>query len=229
MESLTRLMKTAEECRSLFNEAGLEYPAPLKRILGMLENPHAARHQSVVIPPPASPGRPVNVPADWISVPMAAMTPSGIVLGVLRDAGRHLPVRQVVAAVEKLRTEVNAGSIANIGTRLEREHVIERTEAGWKLLDHTKAPTLNGSHAWGGLEAFAREELAASRREAILHVLKLSPAGLQPMQILGTLESCDWLRLPVTKDMVKLDMTELQKEKKVKRSSNGKWVPMGED
>ena len=35
IESLSSLLKAADACRILFDEAGMEYPAPLKRLLGM--------------------------------------------------------------------------------------------------------------------------------------------------------------------------------------------------
>jgi hypothetical protein len=227
-EALSRLMKVAAECRVVFDEVGLEYPPPLRRILGEDEleagNAHGSPRPVRISAP--SVARPEGVPDGWVNVPMEAVNPQTVVLGVLRDATVPMTVKQVVAEVKARGTrEVNDGSIANIGTRLEGAHVIERTDDGWALVDRSRAPLLNGPYAWGAPDVFMKQELAARRREAILHVLRMFPAGLMNMQIVERLESCTWLKTPLAKDLIKMDMEDLQRAEKVKRVGNTKkWV-----
>ncbi len=72
---------------------------------------------------------------------------------------------------------------------------------------------------------FMKQELAARRREAVLHILKLFPSGLQNLQIVEQLETCAWLKTPLNKDLMKADIEELKKAGRVKRVGNtNKWA-----
>ena len=71
---------------------------------------------------------------------------------------------------------VPRGSISNIGTRLFGD-LIEKTDDGWKLLKPERAGIIQDGMLWGPPVIFGKEELAAQRRDAILHVLKLFPSG----------------------------------------------------
>lgn len=231
-EALGRLMKAATECRVVFDEVGLEYPPPLRRILGEEgaetgEVPRSPRPPRIPAP---SIHRPDGVGDGWISVPMDGMNPQNVVLGVLRAAEGPTPVRQIVADVKATGCDASDGTIANIGTRLEREGVIQRSEDGWALIDRSRAPLLSGKYAWGPREAFLKQELAARRREAILHVLRVFPGGLMSLQIVDQLESCTWLKTPANKDLLKADMEDLREAGKVKRVGHSKkWVLAGEE
>jgi hypothetical protein len=136
-----------------------------------------------------------------------------------------MPVKQIVADMLAHGLVVNKGSVANIGTRLQERGVITRPKGqGWTLMDSSRAPVLNGKYAWGDPEMFIAQELAARRREAIVHVLRHFRDGLQNMQILTQLEGCTWLKTPLTKDLVKMDMLDLQHDVKVRRGSSRKWT-----
>lgn len=227
LESLNRLLRLVDECRALFDEAGMDYPAPLKRLLNVegRKSATAASH-TVHIDPPTTPHRPAGVSSTWIYVPIPSLAAQTFVLGVLRDADEPMSAKEITDAARARGLTVSTGSVANVGTRFEAKGWIERIKGqGWLLTDGSVAPVLSGDYAWGPSEIFTRQELAARRREMILYVLDHFPEGLQNLQILARLESCDWLGTPVTKDLVKADMDELQREGMVRRRGNSKkWV-----
>jgi len=231
LESLTRLLKAAEECRTLFDEARMDYPAPLRRMLGERDSfgdsPGPVARAIKISPPDIT--RPAGVPDGWIHVPIEALGPQTAVLGVLRGASEPMPVKQVVSEVKSRIPSVSDGSINNVGTRLDERNIIARAEDGWRLIDKSRAPLLNGTRAWGADSMFQTQELAARRREAVLHVLSLFPTGLMSAQLLEQMERCAWLKTPLSKDLIKADMEELQETGKVKRSGNSrKWI-LGEE
>ncbi len=129
--------------------------------------------------------------------------------------------KDVVAAITRILPSVHRGSIANIGARLEGK-VINRTDDGWTLIDTAKAGVLHAGMLWGPPEIFQKTELAAHRREAILHLLAAQPSGLQIVQIVEQLLGCPWVHAPVNKDLLKADMEELRKDGKVRRVGNSK-------
>ena len=232
LESLTKLLRAADECRTLFDEAGMDYPAPLRRMLGLKDDTMGdwiGQRRSVRIPPPAI-TRPAGLPDGSVAVPIPEMTPQTVVLGVLRAAlPDPVPRKQVASEVKARGLEVNDGSIANIGTRLEGYGLISRHDGGWMLTDRSKAPVLNGHYAWGPPEIFTPHELAARRREAIIHVLGHFGAGLQTTQILERLADCAWLKTPLSKDLLKTDMEDLQNQGKIRRGQMRKWTVVKND
>jgi hypothetical protein len=90
------------------------------------------------------------------------------------------------------------------------------------LLKVEKAGLVRDGRLWAPPGVFAKPEMAAHRREAILHVLKHFPTGLQTVQIVEQLRNCSWLHAPVNKDLLKLDMESLLEAKKVRRRGNTK-------
>ncbi len=135
--------------------------------------------------------------------------------------------RQIIDEAERRGGTVkNEGSVANLGKPLEAEGVITRTASGWVLKAERLAPLLVDGFAWGPLSGvFNVQEIAAHRRQLILHVLGLQPSGLQQAQLLATLESCAWLNgVPVNKDLIKLDIETMAKAGLVRRvGPSSKW------
>ena len=123
----------------------------------------------------------------------------------------------------KLDTNTTAGTLANLGTKLDGT-VIHRTEAGWVLADVAKAPALFQGRLWGLPEIFGKYELAAHRREAIMHLLETYRSGLQTSQLIEHLRSNPWVHAPINKEVVQADLEMLDKEKQIRRGSSRKWV-----
>lgn len=226
-EALQALLKQAESCRTLFDEANLAYPEPLKRVLGV-ESMNGAGTDEVAmlrIGPPRTQSRPDGAPGDWLAIPTDGMMVQTAIPAILRQNGA-LPVKSIVGEFARLGVKASAGSIANAGTRLETQGVIRRDKsAGWHLVNPSQAPILNGLHVWGPRDGFTKQELASRRREAIQHLLSQVSGGLQVLQILEFLKRADWLGTPLSKDLIKVDMEELQRDGLVRRTGNSrKWV-----
>ena len=221
-QSFTELLAQAERCRQLFERANIAIPEPLKRLLGT-SDVFGRGPQRALIPPPERIGPPEAEPG-WISIDLKDAISTTIVLCVLRSSHpQPLRPKDVLARVLELRPEVSAGTIANIGSRLDGKQ-IRRSEGLWALISPEKGAVLYQGRLWGDPGIFDKYELASHRREAILHVLRHFTGGLQNLQILEQLKTLSWLHAPLTKDLIKEDMTALAKDRLVRRRGNTrKW------
>lgn len=222
VQSLMELLAHAKKCKGLYDRAHMALPEPLKRVLGMNMN---GSGRSTGVRPQISPiersSRPPEAAEDWIAIEAKEATPTGIVLAILRASKEPIRSRDVVARVTEILSETLGGSIANIGSRLEGK-LIRRTHDGWTLINPEKAGVLHNGLLWGPMEVFGKAELAAHRREAIMHLLDAFPGGLQIVQITDQLRGCSWVHAPTNKDLVKADMEILAKAGKVRRRGNSK-------
>jgi hypothetical protein len=225
--SLAALLEAAERCREVYERAHMALPEPLKRLygIGVPLSAEAKAKPSLTIPPPEF-ARPPESQSGWISVPMRGGSPATASLAVLRAAdGEPVRARDIQERVQGLLRDSNPGSVANVGTKLDAEGVIERGQEGWRLLVPEKAPVIHEGRFWGPPTIFGKYELAAVRREAILHLLRLSNAGLQTSQIIDQLSQCSWLLdVPVNKEIVQADVEFLQEQKTIRRrGASKKW------
>ena len=204
----------------------MELPPSLRQFFGIQEtNGSALSRPRVSIPPPQSPPGPSHASSDWIWVPMEDMHATGIVLAILRQAAGPVEPATVTEKVLQHQPDVNPRSVLNIGPRQEGK-LIERTNEGWVLRgDKDRAPVLHKGHAWGPPTVFDKQELAAHRRIMLAHLLDAMPGGLQVVQIVEQLKNLPYCRAPVSKDLVKADLSAMQEVGKVKRVGNTrKWV-----
>ena len=219
-QSLIKLFDQIEECRRLFERAGLPVPEQVKVLTINSNGSGKVNVPRVRIEPIHRNSRPPEAEDDWISIEITEANATTLVLAVLRAAGRPIMAGDVI---EQLNTRVPRGSIHNIGTRLDGRQ-IRRTDEGWSLIHPEKAPVVLNGYVWGPKEIFEKQELAAHRREAILHILRGFPSGLQIVQIVEQLRGSDWVKAPATKDLLKADMDLLEGSGKVRRISNSrKW------
>lgn len=219
------LLKKANECRTLFEQAHLPLPEPLQRLLGLNIETNGGHN----IPAMRVPTQPENFEVSWIWVPANQCTVNSLVLAVLRGAAEPMPVPRVIEEVSRAKgEEVNAGSVANVGTRLDKDAILTRDDSGWKLARPDRAPVLHNKHLWASPAVLEKQEVAAHRRMAILHVLREFEGGLQVVQIVQMLkEKSPWLNrdIPCNKDLLKTDMEVLSEQGLVKKQGNsGKWV-----
>lgn len=233
LTDLTRLMAEAVLCKRRFEEAGLPIPRPLAVLLDVEAPPAESRPSQppaiiVEVPPLPRPRRsPRRSSAQWLYLPIEEAQETSLVLAVLTT---NMPVAplQVVEMVQAVRPQVNKGTIANVGSRLAQEEIICRDENGWRLKDEHRSLEIIDDYIWGPPSAFQKQELAAYRRMAILHVLRSISGGLQTSQITQALEKhCPWFdddTIPVTKFLVKADMEALAERKLVKKiGGTKKW------
>jgi hypothetical protein len=226
-ERTAKVMKEMRELRDICATHGLALPAAIARVLGEASPPLLRQPTSskMTIPAPQW-ERPDGAQSSWIRVSEDDAIVVSLVLATLRQAQVPLTPSQIGDLIEKKRPSINRGSIANLGTRLDGK-LIRRVDGGWTLLHMERAPVPHHGYLWGPVEVFEKTEVASYRRDVLKHVLEASPDGLQIMQLTHTLEeSCPWLDrgIPVSKDLIKMDMRELEQKKVVRRMGpSGKW------
>jgi hypothetical protein len=220
-------MQDAEAVRDMFQGAHLDMPGPLARFFGEHQKPPAEMEEvRVAVPAPRPPEPPPEWRPGWIWIPMKEVGLTSAILGALR---RHHPngltPSSLVQVMQGLwNKDPSSGSVANTGTRLAREGRIVRDDGIWKLHSLEKAPVMTPRFAWGPPDLFETHEIAAHRRLCIEHLLKAQHDGLQIVQITRNLEGQDWVKAPVAKDLIKVDIAELQKEGKVRQMGHSrKW------
>ena len=149
-------------------------------------------------------------------------TPTSVVLAILQRDG--VRAKDVADRVGVLLPEVSSGSVANIGSRLDKTGVIRRESGEWRLVNRDSTPVLYQGRLWGPEKVFGKTELASHRRDAIPHVLTEFKGGLQVLQILERLMACAWVHAPLNKDLLKEDVNALLNDKKIRRRGNTrKW------
>lgn len=220
--SLADLLELAEKTRSLFDQAGAPLPDALQRLIR--SNGHL--HSGAKPPLPAlRPPAPAEAEQDWVWVEMKAATPGTLALAVLRAFNGLLTAREIHERVRALGVDVSMGTIANTGTRAFENKVIGRTEDGhWQLLQQEKAPVLHNSYLWGRPDAFQMTELASHRRNAIVHLLRQNPTGLQVTQTVVELKRQELVRpeIPVNKTLIKADLEAMDGQRVRRRGGNSK-------
>lgn len=226
VRSLMDLYEQAKKCQGLYGRARMGLPEPLQRFLGMSENgakfPAVRPERNLAqVPPPERNNEPQEAGPEWICIAVADATPTSVALAVMRSAGGSIRSRDVSERVVELLPNVPHGSVANIGTRLDGI-LIQRGESGWQLTKPDSAGVIHEGFLWGPPSIFGKQELAAHRRDAILHILKHFSTGLQTIQLVEQLRNCAWVKAPVNKDLVKADMEVLQDKGKVRRRGNSK-------
>ncbi len=235
LESLAVLMKDAEHCRMLFDDAHMDYPAPLRRMLGIsimtatprvdegggpLEQGTSAGNGAEA--PPTGPER---IGPGQISVPIAQMTPQTLALAILAASDGPLPVKTLLHEIGARGVKVRENSLANMMSRLAGRNLIRRSKEGWSVTFPEKAPKLNGTRAYGEPEVFTVHELAARRREVLEEMLSLTPGGLRATDIADKLANDPALGTPASLDLVKTDLKGLQEAGKVhRREGSRQWV-----
>ena len=124
---------------------------------------------------------------------------------------------------------VPSGSIFNVGAKLHGKKIL-RSDDGWTLIKPEYGGIISDKFLWGPKEIFQKTELAAHRREAIIHLLTVFKSGLQTRQIVDNLHKCPWVHAPINKDLLKADLEILAAKDAVKRQGNSKkWILVPKD
>lgn len=227
-KSVMDILERARLSQQLHERAGLVLPERIQRLLGIASNGNGkssvAARSTVQIPALSHP-KPKEATSEWLSINAKDAQATTVALAVLRGEGKPLRAKDVTAKVAAFLPGVTGGTLANAATRLVEDGTIERTEDGWKLLEPILSGVIYEDRLWGIPGILSKQELAAHRRESILHVLKHFDSGLQIVQIVEQLRACSWVHAPVNKDLLKADMQILSKEKKIRRVGNTKkWT-----
>ncbi len=206
----------------MYEQSGLSVPPTLKRAFSEeLSSTGKNRIRPASVRPPDRPDAPSGTEDDWIWIPAKDVSARMLVLALL-NGKNPIPVRDIINSVKEILPTTPDGSVYNIGAQ---EKKIQKTDDGWKLIAGAKAPVLHKSFVWGPREVFQKQDLAAFRRFGIRHLLAITPGGLQVVQISKQLQNADWLRTPLSKDLVKLDLFLMKKHTMVKQQGNSKkWI-----
>jgi len=224
VESLSKLLNLASECKRLHENAGLPLHPLLVRIFSNSKSVASLHPQSITIPAIQRDRTPKEAREDWISIDAKSASPTTIAIAVMREKARPIQPRELVELVSKILPNVAPGSIYNLGVRLEQEGRLLKGEEGWTLSAPDKAPILDSGVLWGAVDTLVKQDIAAHRREAIIHILKMDTAGLQTVQLVAKLNSCAWVKAPANKDLVKIDMQVLEESGLVRQRGNSrKW------
>jgi hypothetical protein len=230
VESLSNLYAIAAECKKLHEAAGLSLPGTLLRIFSDQKIASSSRTPVIMIPGIERDQIPKEANDDWISIHVSAATPTTLAMALLRKASHPLRPKELVDLVEKVIPAVSSGTVYNLGFRLEKEGTLLKRDDGWTLAKPEIAPLLSDDLLWGPKEAFAKPDIAAHRREAIIHILRMDRSGLQIVQLVAKLHDCAWLKAPINKDLVKADMEVMEKEGMVRQRGNSrKWEVVPEE
>jgi hypothetical protein len=212
-QSLNDVYTAALRCGQLHTEAGMALPEPIRRLI---DAPPTVEPEAKA-PNRPSPGpahRPISAPygspADpaWISIPPSRAVPQTVVPAVLDEAGRSMPLQQIVDRLRQLGVPFREGSLSNVGTRLKAAGVIAFTDAGWTLADDAVA-ILRDGRLWGPPSLFQPQELAAHRREAIAVALR-TYGRLGRAEIIDVLKRSTWVKAPMNVHLVKADLDAME-------------------
>src|SRR5262249_40549526 len=131
-QALADLLARAKATKILFEDANLSLPAPLSRLLGTSDGTSAKGDggPKMIVSPPKPPPRPSGAQDDWIWIEAAELTPTSLVLSILRDQIAPMNTKALFEKVIKHLPRANMGSMLNIGARLDGD-VIVRSEQGW--------------------------------------------------------------------------------------------------
>jgi hypothetical protein len=207
----------------------MSLPEPLKRLLAVNGAGNAVSGPPA-IPAPQKPPMPPGAKSDWVYIQEKDATATSIALAILNGSKEPIRAKEIIEKVTAILPNVLRGSINNIGSRLAESRLIDRTEEGWTLAKPESAGIIHEGNLWGPREIFQKSELAAHRRDAIIHVLSNFDSGLQVRQLVEQLSRCSWVHAPVNKDLVKVDLEILAELGKVRRRGNSKkWEGVREE
>ena len=129
--------------------------------------------------------KPPEVGEDWISLKVEDISPTTAALAILRGQnGKPIRARELADLVTDILPHVASGSIYNLLNRLRDDHLVYESTAGWMIQDKDTAGVLSEGYLWAPQERLTKTDLAAHRREAIVHLLQ-KERYLQVMQIVA--------------------------------------------
>lgn len=225
--ALSKFLDDAPEVARLFELANMEVPAPVARVLGMSTSSGQRGGDDHRISASAVNDRPDDWTPEWLWIDASQGSLNTLVLAILREAGKSLLPRQLIQKIATIQPETVAGSIYNVGPRLDRAGKIQRDNHGWQLDDSSDVaiPILQNGRLWGPKEAFEKYDIAAYRRQMIIDTLASEPDGLMTVQLTRKLAAADRCDTPINKDLVKVDLQVLYGKGLVRRGGGHakKW------
>jgi hypothetical protein len=221
-QSFIDFLNAAEACKEAYERASMALPEPLKRFLSVdSPSPYSTR-SSFSVPAPKL-KRPPEAEDDWAGVDVRDCSPTALIPAILREG--PMSSRDAIHRAQELNPSTAKGSLYNAGTKLLKQEILDRTDDGlWHLRKPEAAGFIFEKRFWGNKTTMPMYELAAHRRDAILHILQHFEMGLEVVQLVEQLTNCSWVIAPVNKDLLKADVQVLESEGKIRRRGNTrKW------
>jgi hypothetical protein len=224
VSSYLRLLTEAQDCKRHYEKAGIPLPTPLLRLLGeeTIISPHEQMSLKINSPDIDSSRlatRPPEATKDWISIRAKDASPTTIALALLRDQDEPVRAKDLAARVHSILPNTVGGSIYNLLNRLEADGIVSNKDARWTLENKELAGVLTENYLWAPSDLLTKTDLAAHRREAIVHLLR-SESSMQIMEIVDKLHRWEWVKAPVNKDLLKIDMQVLDEQGLARRIAN---------
>ena len=204
--SFAAFVSAAEECRARFTTARLPVPDEVQAVLE--SHSHLATTPANPIPQLRRASHPNEFRPDWISIDIKCVPTASIVIAILRRVGGIVPFDELLEQVARLRSSAKKHSLQLLARRLA-PGVIERSTAGWRLVQPLSAPVIFDGFLWGPSSAFTRAEIAEYRREAMVHLLQHFRAGLRTTELAQYLLTGGWVAAPVTRNALEADLEAL--------------------
>lgn len=212
--ALNQLLQDAEACRKLFEEAGLTLPDPLRRFLAaeVLAASGGSAASSHDVTGEQSNSNDTEIPdsasRDSLAIPWQDAAATTAALALLRKETRPMSAAMLAERAKSLGKDLSLGSLFNIGSRLEREGIISKTNGGWRLVRESRAPVLQDGYVWGPSELFSRQEIAGYRREQ-LRILLRENGPLSMSEAIARLREDSRIGDTVSKYVVQADLKDL--------------------
>jgi hypothetical protein len=224
VSSYLRILNEAQECRRFYERAGIPLPMPLLRLLGeaVAATPHeqlALKINSPDVDSSRLATRPPEATKDWVSIKAKDASPTTIALAILRDQSEPLRAKEIANLVTSFSPNTVGGSIYNLLNRLAESGDVVNGSDGWILANTGAAGYLSGDYLWAPRLSLTKADLAAHRREAIVHILR-NESSMQIMEIVEKLHQWEWVKAPINKDLLKADMPVLEEQGLVRRIAN---------
>ncbi|MDO8527162.1 MAG: hypothetical protein Q7T03_05680 [Deltaproteobacteria bacterium] len=219
-------LEEAKKVWILFEQEGVQVPESLRRVMDN-NNSDGGQTRPMALRPPEHPSMPSEAKSDWYWIKANEAVLMTVVLAIIKQE-KIISTKDLITKVKKILPSQNEGSIYNVGANREGKD-ISRAEDGWSLKEGIDAPILYEGYIWAPKRLLQKQDLAAFRRMAVRHLLASSSDGLQIMQVYRQLDSVNWLKTPLSKDLIKADLFAMKEDKRVKQQGNSKkWILIGE-
>lgn len=208
-----------------FRQHGVSLPNTLE-LITKPSNGQASR--SLVALPPPRPDAPSEAGSEWRWINEADASPQTLVLAFLNE-GKPLGAKEIIARISKIHKDTNPGVIYNVLARLQ-DKKIRKSGKSWELMPDQAAPSYYKGNIWASGELLSVQELAAFRRMSVRHLMNSYSDGIKMVEIFRILGKVDWLKTPISKDLIKADLEAMEGKfvRQMGRSKKWKLIPEGQ-
>lgn len=220
-QSVIDLYELAQQSAELHKKAGQPLPPPIQALVNAIVGRDAGETEQPKRKAKLT-RRPITCPfpilrEGWVSIAVVNSLPQTLVPMLLAAAGRPVVPTDLTQQIRALGVEVSEGSVQNVGTRLNKDGVIEYRTTGWVLRNASRVVVHRDDRLHGAPEYFQSSEVASYRREVILALMG-AYGPLTRAEIIAILKGTPWLNAPVLLSAIKMDLVKLSEDDLIRRS-----------